>query len=1274
MLKIRLSPRIAVRFTALFAVVAAFLLIFTAGHTSAAKRRANERGDGVKNAVKGPVKIAENGETASGIIHGRSYHNDTSPPLREMRQLPMQDARDEDSREMNENPKLPVDHKDAADLTVQSWLFPEAMPTPALNFAGIGFPGVSCNCHPPDTNGEVGATQYVQMVNEGYQVFNKTTGASVLGPSSIVSLWAGFGGVCQANGAGDPVVMYDQIANRWIVTQFAGSGIPTDQCIAVSTSSDATGSYNRYGFHLGTNFFDYPHLGVWPDGYYMSMNVFNSAGSAFLGPQAFAFDRTAMLNGTAATFVSPGITGGANEDSFLPADLDGLILPAGGTACPFVEFPGSGGYKTFLFRPNFATPANTTFLLLGSPAAAGFSALCATTRACVPQLAPQAALDGIGDRLMYRLAYRKFADGHEAVVGNYSVSSGGVAGIRWFELRGVTTAPTVFQENTYQPDTDWRWMGSVAQDTNGNMALGFSASSAAISPQIRYAGRLAGDPPNTLAQGEAHLVDGTGSQGSGNGNRWGDYSDMTVDPVDDCTFWYTQEYLIANGGAWQTRIGSFKFPSCSLTPTFGLAVTPRSQAICAGTNATYTITTSSINGFTDPILLTVTGNPAGTIATFSPATVSPGGSSTLTISNTGSGARGPYTMNVMGDTGAITRNENAGIYVFVGTPGEPSLGVPSNGATGQPISPTFNWSSGPDVQSFTLDIATDAGFTNIVHTASGIPFRFNPQSYTGGSLNAGVTYFWRVRAVTPCGTSASSQVFVFTTAPGICNEAFDSVMAPALPTGWTATNAAGDPVWKTTTTTPDTAPNALFVDDQDGISDKYVDSPGIPINSASAQISFRNSFNTEMSGGIFWDGGVLEISSPNINGGAFTDVTAPAVGGSFVSGGYTGPIDTTASNPLAGRMAWSGNSGGYINTVVNLGPNVNGRTIRLRFRMGSDEAVSAPGWWVDTLAISGGCMSSAPSINGTVTYGNAIGAPTPPRFVSNVLVSAAGSTPISTITGSGGAYTLTGFGSGSYMVTPTKTGSTNASITSFDAARIAQHVAGVNFLTGNQLIVADVSGNGTISSFDAGEVARYVAAVTGTGSTGNWIFNPVNKSYASVTSTVSGEDYLALLMGEVSGNWTDTGARTVESGKWKVESVRSGPQRDAAVGLPQIESAAGKEIIVPVTVHGAAQKGVISYEFDLRYDPSVIQPLVEAADVNGTASRSLSVVTNSTEPGLLRVVVYGATPINDNGVLLNLRFTAIGAPGSVSPISFERIMFNEGDPRVSTSDGQIKLF
>ena len=516
--------------------------------------------------------------SSSSVWVGASYHNDVSPPLRTMPAWNESDLRRGVDRDANENPKIPYRHVNTFDPVVQNW---DAsvyagrgpnIPVPIRTFDGIPFPGVGCSCAPPDPNGAVGMTQYVQIVNEAYQVFDKATGNSVLGPNSISSIWSGFGGVCQNNGSGDPVVLYDHLANRWLISQFAGSSTITDECVAISTTSDATGTYYRYGFHLGSNFFDYPHLSVWPDAYYMSMNVFNAAGTSYLGPQPFAFDRTKMLSGQPATFVSPVGPLGGSVDAFLPADLDGSRLPPTGAPNTFVGFPGQASnpnYTTYHFHVDFVTPGNSTFTTFANPPAAGFTALCPSTRACVPQngVTSSSYLDGIGDRLMFRLGYRNFGD-HESVVGNYTVSSGGVAGVRWFELRNVTSGPvTVYQQSTYQPDTTWRWMGSAAMDGQGNLAIGFSASSSSIKPQLRYAGRLATDPLNTLGQGEAHLYDGAGSQ-SGSGNRWGDYSSLSIDPVDDTTFWYTNEYYSTTASFnWRTRIGSFKLATGSSTPT-----------------------------------------------------------------------------------------------------------------------------------------------------------------------------------------------------------------------------------------------------------------------------------------------------------------------------------------------------------------------------------------------------------------------------------------------------------------------------------------------------------------------------------------------------------------------------------------------------------------------------------------------------------------------------------------------------------------------------------
>jgi hypothetical protein len=572
-----------------------------------------------------------------------SYKNDVSRSLRRVPPAPFEPNAEEE--EANENPYVPTDHVDRADGARQTTPFQANMPSPASSFDGIGYPGVGCNCAPPDTNGDVGATQYVQSVNIGIQVFNKTTGASMLGPIGIATLWNGFGGVCEANGKGDPVVLYDQLASRWVISQFAGASTITDECIAVSTTSDATGSYNRYGFHLGSSFFDYPKLGVWADAYYMSMNVFSASGSSYLGPQPFAFDRAAMLAGTAATFITPGITGGSGEAPYLPADLDGSTPPPAGAPNPFVEWPGNGAYKVYRFHVDWTTPANSTFTFAGGPAASGFTRLCSTTSSCVPQLGTSSRLDGLADRLMFRAAYRNFGS-RESLVSNYTVNSGGIAGVRWLELRNLTSgAPVLFQESTYRPDSTWRWMGSAAMDASGDLAVGFSASSSGINPQLRYAGRLAGDPVNALAQGEATLHVGTGSQRN-TSNRWGDYSALSVDPVDDCTFWYTSEYYSTTSSFnWRTRIGKFKFPSCASVPQGALQGAVTSSTTGAGLAGALVAVSNGVS---------VTSGASGAYSTTLPPgtytlTVSKAGYSTKTVGAVAITNGGSLTVNVQLD-------------------------------------------------------------------------------------------------------------------------------------------------------------------------------------------------------------------------------------------------------------------------------------------------------------------------------------------------------------------------------------------------------------------------------------------------------------------------------------------------------------------------------------------------------------------------------------------------------------------------------------------------
>jgi hypothetical protein len=331
--------------------------------------------------------------------------------------------------------------------------------------------------------------------------------------------------------------------------------------------------------------------------------------------------------------------------------------------------------------------------------------------------------------------------------------------------------------------------------------------------------------------------------------------------------------------------------------------------------------------------------------------------------------------------------------------------------------------------------------------------------------------------------------------------------------------------------------------------------------------------------------------------------------------------------------------------------------------------------------ISGGATPTAtptPSgdtISGTITYGNAA---VPPKYISNATVNGAGSPNVSTTTAAPGAtagqYTLSGFGSGSYTVSVSKSSGQNG-ITSNDAARVAQHVSGAALLTTDaQKVSADVSNNNNISSFDAAQIATYVVTGTSAGIAGQWRFfvppgptfpvasSATTRTYSSVTGSITGQDFVGLLMGEVSGNWAPSAAR-----------IAVGAERSVSVMLPDILARTGDEMVIPVRVSGASSKNIISFEFDLQYDPAVLQPVTEPVDVTATASRGLSVAANPAEPGLLKVALYGAEPIDGNALLLNLRFRTIGKVGAASPLTWQRIMFNEGDPQVNAGNGKVEL-
>jgi hypothetical protein len=425
-----------------------------------------------------------------------------------------------------------------------------------LNFDGQGADGVA----PPDTEGAVGATQYVQWVNLEYNVYDKTTGTKTLGPLQGSSFWAGFGGVCQTNNDGDPIILYDKVADRWMAAQNVFV-TPYTVCIAVSTTNDATGTYNRYSFAVKptSDFPDYPKWGVWPDAYYLSFNAFGTFSE--VGAQACAADRTNMLAGNAATmqcFTTP-----AADVNLLPSDQDGLTPPPAGSPNYFVDFSDTAHINFWQFHVDFTNSSNSTFTGPVPLTVPVFTQICPGNRSCIPQPSPGEKVDSLGDRLMYRLSYRNFGS-YESLLIAHTVKplapSTATAAVRWYEIR-TPANPRLFQAGTIQEKTTSFWMPSIAQDKAGDIAVGFSASSTTIDPSVYYTGRVPTDP-NGQMESARLVVKGTGVQKSTD-NRWGDYADMQVDPVDDCTFWFTQEYIKTTGSFnWSTRINSFKFANC----------------------------------------------------------------------------------------------------------------------------------------------------------------------------------------------------------------------------------------------------------------------------------------------------------------------------------------------------------------------------------------------------------------------------------------------------------------------------------------------------------------------------------------------------------------------------------------------------------------------------------------------------------------------------------------------------------------------------------------
>ncbi len=848
------------------------------------------------------------------------------------------------------------------------------MPNSLLSFDGLSnFDNIAAYnllIIPPDTIGDVGPNHYVQAVNALVRVFDKN-GNAVTNPFKMSQLFAPIGTPCATRNDGSPNVLYDPLADRWLLSQYCTAFPPFRQMIAVSRTGDPTGEYFIYEFVMpNVKLNDSSKLAVWPDAYYMSTDEF--FGADFAGSGAFAFERSKMLAGDAtASYIYFNLPSSSvvRLGNLLPADLDGLRVPPPGSPNIFSGYTATeygnaqDAIRLFDFVANFADPQKSSFTERPeSPIpVAAFDPTSPEGRADIAQPPPGERLDSQSDRLMYRVAYRNFGT-HESLVFNQTVRLSPAApyraGVRLYELQRHGSGPFVVHEQATAGSLDSsRWIGSAAQDHQGNIAVGYNYVNEMKVPSVLYTGKLVSETSGALRP-EGTLINGTGVQ-KAFGYRWGDYSGLSVDPADDCSFWLTSQYYTLasqefHDFAWLTRIGKFKFSECIPTP----------RASITGN------VLSSLTG--DPILtakVTASGYSRHTNAggSYGEMAVLPG-QYEMTASAEGYLSQSFSVLVADGET----RTQNfslAPIPVVESTETQitaESCGL--NGAAEPGETVTINISlqnvGALGAQNVTATLMPSGGVIN-----PGPPQNFGSLPAGGESVSRPFTF--TVAPHLQCGSivtmefllegdlgfSATLYLDLQTGYPRIAlRESFDRLFGPKLPQRWTTAAAGAQQIWRNSSARAYSGRFSAFTPAprQPGVNELV--SPVFRISSEEAYLSFRNwyTFETTFLRNVLYDGSVLEI---RIGGGDWTDILA--AGGFFETGGYDGPLDDCCENPLAGRLAWSGRSGvnqtaEFINTKVRLPSNAAGQDVQLRWRAGTDNGTFREGQYIDDVIISDG--------------------------------------------------------------------------------------------------------------------------------------------------------------------------------------------------------------------------------------------------------------------------------------------------------------------------------
>lgn len=846
---------------------------------------------------------------------------------------------------------------------------------------------------PPDTTGDVSPTHVFQWINSSWALFNKTTGARITGANPGNSFFVGFGGLCESTNNGDPLVLWDDEAQRWVASQFAftsTSAGPFLQCIAISTSSDPLGTYYRYAYEYPL-FNDYGKMGIWrtadgsQDAYLFTMHEF---GGAFAGTSFTVAERARMLVGsTRAQFFR--VTSGSDNFGALPFHMEGSA-PAPAGACPvFVHFlPTGAGYRlwdvcvdwsqgnvAFDPIPTRVASAPFTLGLAGIPQANG-----GTTR-----------LDDFDGNLMYMAALRAFpGNGPREMRGvvNHAVDVGADrAGIRWvqfglsapalgqdvlfgnaFEKVSVKLNKRIMDQGVYAPGSDNRWMGSINMDQSGNIGMGYNVSGT-VNPEIRLTGRTPSDPPGTMRDETTCTPPNTGAQLGGipSGRpfaRWGDYSMTAVDP-DNCTFWHTGEFLATTSNAsWTTRICSFRFPNCGAAD-FTLETNPTTRlAVCAtqSTEAAVSVRVAGLGSFSGNTALTASAVPAGVTAQFTPVSVAPGATSVLTLAGARALTPGNYSTVVNGTNASLVRTATVAFGVSASTAPGAALALPANGSTGASIRPTLSWTAAVGATRYRVELATSNSFANIIE--SGIA---ETNSYAVTTLlTPSQQYFWRVRSLNFCGEGALSAVSSFTTgAPGVCPSGTtdtvvfsDTIENDAV--AWVAQNVSGDAatLWAKIAAPSGTGLSTrVWFNGNSALAsvqaDQRLTSPSINLPAAATRpltLAFDAHHQFETSSATdCWDGGFVEVSTDG--GTTYT----PLGNSRNLADPYPGVLEGGVI--AGGTSAWcrQPTPGTSIKTIFTLDEYA-GQAVRLRFRVTADDNTigDAPaGWGIDNIVVKG---------------------------------------------------------------------------------------------------------------------------------------------------------------------------------------------------------------------------------------------------------------------------------------------------------------------------------